>query len=183
MSLFSIVLLLFAINAIAQPKPTDLDKSPLDFSYCPANYPLLKMSGKAKDLPVARVIYSRPQKADRTIFGGIVKYGEVWRLGANEATEIEFFRNVKINGKPLAKGRYTMYAICDEDKWTIIFNNEKDVWGLMYDADKDALRIEVPVKKNDEPAEALTIYFDAASYGANMNILWDTTKVSVPISY
>jgi len=169
---------------MAQQKPTDLDKSPVDISYCPNNYPILKMSGKAQDLPIARVIYSRPQKANRTIFGGIVKYNEVWRLGANEATEIEFFRNVKFNGKALPKGRYTMYAICNENTWTIIFNSEKDVWGLLYNQDKDVLRVDVPVTKNEDAVEALTIYFDNNDKSsATLNIMWDDVKIALPFTY
>ena len=82
----------------------EVDKSPMDMSYWPANYPILKMSGKAKDQPIARVIYGRPLKNGRSIFGGIIKYNDIWRMGANEATEIEFFNNVKIAGKPVAKG-------------------------------------------------------------------------------
>src|ERR1700741_4977067 len=92
-----LLLLMSSFLANAQQKPTDLDKSPMDMSYYPQNYPNLKMNGKVNDAPIARVVYSRPQKNGRQIFGGIVKYGEVWRLGANEDTEIEFFRNVKLN--------------------------------------------------------------------------------------
>ena len=64
----------------------------------------------------ARVIYGRPQKAGRPFFGpgGLVDYGQVWRLGANEATEIEFFESVRIGGKKIAKGRYTLYAVVNE---------------------------------------------------------------------
>ena len=81
----------FSLGAFAQQKPTDLDKSPMDMSYSPQNYPIIKMNGKTTAQPVARVIYGRPQKAGRVIFGGIVAYDQIWRLGANEATEIEFF--------------------------------------------------------------------------------------------
>jgi hypothetical protein len=84
------LLCLFCLKLSAQQKPSDLDKSPLDVSYSPFNYPILKMNGKTLESPVARVIYSRPQKSGRTIFGGIVNYDQLWRLGANEATEIEF---------------------------------------------------------------------------------------------
>lgn len=166
----------------AQPKFSELDKSPLDVSYCPNNYPILKMNGKITSQPIARVIYSRPQKANRTIFGGIVKYNELWRLGANEATEVEFFRNVKINGKQLLKGRYTMFAIAEEDKWIIIFNSEKDVWGLAYNPKKDVLRIEAPVEKINETYESLTMYFDEVNKNYLLNIIWDNVKASIPIT-
>jgi len=180
-SFLVLVLSLIGYVVAAQPKPTELDKSPLDVSYCPANYPILKMNGKATDVPVARVIYSRPQKAGRTIFGGIVKYNELWRLGANEATEIEIFKPVKINGKSLAKGRYSMFCIPTENKWTIIFNSEKDVWGLTYNSKKDVLRVDVPVEKTTETVEAFTIYFDAINKGYNLIIMWENASAKVPM--
>jgi len=69
-----------------------VDKSPMDMAYYPANYPVLKIQDKLTETLAARVVYSRPQKAGRTIFGSLVKYGEVWRLGANEATGLSFSR-------------------------------------------------------------------------------------------
>ena len=170
-------------SSFAQQKPTELDKSPLDLSYWPANYPILKMSGKAKDLPVARILYSRPLKNNRSIFGGIIKYNEIWRLGANEATEIEFFKNVKIDGKTIAKGRYTMYCLPSETKWTIILNKDNYCWGnFVYDIKKDVLRTTIPIDKNTEIVEAMTIYFEETKTGANLIMLWDDTKVTFPIN-
>ena len=93
----------FFFGLLAQTLPP-VDKSPMDMSYYPANYPVLKIQDKMTEPLVARVVYSRPQKTGRTIYGGLVKYGEVWRLGANEATEIEFFKHVKIDGKKWPKG-------------------------------------------------------------------------------
>jgi len=90
---------------------------------------------------VARIFYSRPQKQGRKIFGELVEYGQVWRLGANEATEIEFYKDVKIAGKKVPKGRYTLYAIVNENSWTMIINKETDTWGAFkYDPKKDLLR-------------------------------------------
>lgn len=151
-------------------------------SYWPINYPLLKLSGKAKDMPVARVIYSRPLKNGRNIFGGIVKYNELWRLGANEATEIEFFFNVKIAGKAVPKGRYTLYCIPSETKWTLILNKDNYSWGgYTYDSKKDVLRTEVDVDKNNESVEAFTMYFEEAKNGATLLFLWDELKAALPI--
>jgi hypothetical protein len=180
---FIITLSLFlAITGLAQPKPTELDKSPMDMSYWPANYPILKMSGKAKDLPIARIIYGRPMKNGRVIFGGIIKYGEMWRLGANEATEIETFRTIKIAGKTLAKGRYTVYCLPTENKWTIIINKDNFCWGnFTYDLKKDLIRSEIDVEKNTESVEAFTMYFDDTKNGANLIFLWDDIKTSLPI--
>src|SRR3954470_15060972 len=166
---FVVLFCLITISSLAQQQPTELDKSPMDISYSPPNYPILKMNGKVTGQPVARIIYSRPQKAGRTIFGGVVTYNQIWRLGANEATEIEFFKNVKINGKSLPKGRYTVYAVCTETKWKIIFNTEKDIWGLAYSQKKDALRIDVQVKNTDTTVEALTVFFEDIKGGSELD--------------
>src|SRR5579871_5905240 len=97
-----------------------LAKSPMDMSYFPAGYPGFKAQDKISNPLVARIIYCRPQINGRKIFDSLVEYKKVWRLGANEATEIQFFKAVTINGKKIDAGRYTMYAIPDADKWTII---------------------------------------------------------------
>ena len=164
----------------AQSSPTDLDKSPMDISYYPANYPILKMRGQSKGDPYARIIYSRPQKKGREIFGQEVKYGEVWRLGANEATELELFKRASIGGKNVPRGRYALYCIPTPTTWTIIINKDNYNWGsFTYKSDKDVARIEVPVQKNNDITEALTIYFE----NNNLTILWDYIKVVVPISF
>ncbi len=181
---FFLLFIGFTTLCNAQQKPTELDKSPLDLSYWPANYPILKMSGKVKDMPNARLIYSRPLKNGRTIFGGIIKYNEIWRLGANEATEIEFFKNVKIDGKTVAKGRYTMYCLPTETQWTIILNKDNYCWGnFIYDVKKDLLRKTITLEKNTEVVEAMTMYFEETKNGANLIMLWDDTKAVLPISF
>ena len=180
----SALLLVCSLSSFAQQNPTDVDKSPMDVSYCPANYPIQKMNGKVKDQPIARVLYSRPQKAGREIFGNLVSYNQVWRLGANEATEIEFFKNVKIGGKSISKGRYTMYAICSPNTWTIIFNSEKDVWGLSYNQKKDVARVDAAVENMSQVVESFTMFFNTiSSNSSSLNIWWDNVRVSVPISY
>jgi hypothetical protein len=180
--LFTTLSLFLAFAVMAQQKPTELDKSPMDMSYWPANYPILKMSGKAKDQPVARIIYGRPLKNNRIIFGGIIKYNEMWRLGANEATEIETFRTLKIGGKILPKGRYTLYCLPAENKWTIIINKDNFCWGnFTYDIKKDLIRTDIDLEKNTEAVEAFTIYFDDTKNGANLIFLWDDIKTSLPI--
>ncbi|NOT52531.1 MAG: DUF2911 domain-containing protein [Chitinophagaceae bacterium] len=161
-----------------------VDKSPMDMSYYPSNYPVLKIQDKITEPLVARVIYSRPQKSGRTIFGGLVKYGEVWRFGANEATEIEFYKNVRIGGKKVKAGRYTLYAIANETSWTIIVNKETDTWGsFKYDTKKDLVRTEVPVQKTDSPVESLTMVFEKTTTGSNLIVAWDAVKVAIPINF
>ena len=165
-------------------KVPQLDKSPMDMAYFPDNYPVLKIQGKANDPLVARVIYSRPQKEGRTIFGGLVEYGKVWRLGANEATEIELYRDVKVKDKKLSKGRYTIYAIPTETQWTVIFNKDTDVWGAFkYDEKKDALRVDLPVQKSPTAADAFSISFTKSANGADMIIAWDDAMAIVPFAF
>ncbi len=164
-------------------KVPDIDKSPMDMSYYPNNYPILKIQNKATEPLIARVIYSRPQKQGRTIFGELVEYGKVWRLGANEATEIEFYQDVKINGKKIPKGRYTLYAIVNETKWTLIVNKDTDIWGAFkYDPKKDVTRIDIPVQKTDELVEAMSMMFEKSASGINFIIEWEQIKISLPIS-
>lgn len=170
-------------SSMAQPKIPALDRSPLDISYYPNNYPLQKIQDKATEPMLARVIYSRPQKSGRVIFGDLIEYGKVWRLGANEATEIEFYQNVKINNSKVKKGRYTLYAIPWPDKWTIILNSETDTWGsFKYDEQKDKLRVDIPVEKQLDIAESFVIFFDKTSNGFSLQILWDDIKTGLPIS-
>jgi hypothetical protein len=142
----------------------------------------LKIQDKATEPLLARVIYSRPQKDNRVIFGDLIEYNTIWRLGANEATEIEFFKEVKIGGKKLAKGRYTMYAIPTPSQWTIIFNKDTDIWGAFkYDEKKDVLRTDVPVQKTTEASDAFTMGFTKSANGANLIIAWDDVSVTLPI--
>jgi len=168
----------------AQSKYNGIDKSPMDASYYPVNYPILKIQDKATEPLMARVIYSRPQKNGRVVFGELVEYGKVWRMGANEATEIDFYKDVKINGKKIKKGRYTLYALVNPDKWTIIINSETDTWGAFkYDSKKDIARVDVPVQKNTEQVEAMAIQFEKENSGFNMIVAWDEILVKLPINY
>jgi hypothetical protein len=185
-TLIVIVLLALSFPVSAQTyvaKLPSLDKSPMDISYYPPGYALLKIQDKITEPLIIRVIYSRPQLNGRKVFGELQEYGQVWRLGANEATEIEFFKDVKINNKKIKKGRYTMYCIPYADKWTLIVNKETDTWGsFKYDQTKDVVRMDIPVSKN-EITEALGIIFEKSAMGANMLIYWDDVKASLPVEF
>jgi hypothetical protein len=178
------VLMMSLDQAHAQTKPLSLDKSPMDMCYFPADYPVLKIQDKVPGPLIARAIYSRPQKNGRKLFGDLVEYGKVWRLGANEATEVEFFRDVKIDNKKVKKGRYTLYALVDTDRWTIILNKETDTWGAFrYDMTKDVLRTTVPVEHSSEIAEAFSMEFEKTKTGALLVINWDDVLVKLPFSW
>lgn len=164
-----------------------LDQSPMDMSYFPNNYPILKMNGTDSSSLVARVIYSRPQKKGRMIMGeagtkSLREYGKEWRLGANEATEIEFFKNVVINGKTIVKGRYIIYCIPFSDRWTIVLNTNLFTWGLHMDKEKDIFSVNLPVELQAPPLEDFTMIFEPAAYGTDLIIAWDNIKTVLRIS-
>jgi hypothetical protein len=182
----SVIAISVAVDAqmAAQFAAPPLDKSPMDVSYYPANFPILKIQNKATEPLMARVIYSRPQKNGRVVFGELVEYGKVWRLGANEATEIELYKDAKIDNKLLKKGRYTIYAIPYPDKWTLIFNKETDIWGaFQYDQKKDVLRADIKPETQQDPVEVFTLVFDKTDSGANMIMAWDNVKATLPITF
>jgi len=181
--IFPLLLLLASGMHILAQKLPSIDKSPMDMSYYPAGYPVLKIQNKLTEPLVMRLMYSRPQLNGRKVFGELQKLGEVWRIGANEATEIEFFKDVSINKKIIKKGRYTLYCIPYESKWTLIVNKETDIWGAFkYDSIKDVVRMDVPVIKN-ETTEVLTIIFEKSFTGANMLMYWDDVKAVLPIVF
>ena len=174
----------FGFSATAQTKLAPVDKSPMDMCYYPNNYPVLKIQNKTNDQCTARVIYSRPQKNGRQVYGELVEYGRIWRLGANEATELELYKDAKIGTNKVKKGRYTVYAIPYPDKWTIILNKETDIWGaFQYDEKKDVLRTSVPVEKQQERVEIFSMEFEKIDTGVNLVITWDDVKATVPFTF
>ena len=147
-------------------------------------------------ISTVNVNYSRPSVKGREIWGKLVPYGwnvqafglgnsAPWRAGANEATEIEFFRDVKIDNKKLPKGRYTLYAIPSATKWILVFNKETDTWGAFgYDAKKDVLRAEVKVVDRPDIIEVFTICFEGTDKTkTSLMIAWDNKEVHLPIKW
>ncbi len=182
-SLTTAIAIMICLTAFCQSKLPPIDQSPMDMSYYPVNYPILKIQDKITEPLIARIIYSRPQRNGRRVFGELVEYEKVWRLGANEATEIDFFQNVSFNGKAVPKGKYTLYAIPTLNNWTVIINTETDTWGsFKYDIKKDLIRVEVPVQRLPEASDVLSIYFDKTALGFNLVAAWENTGVSVPIT-
>jgi hypothetical protein len=159
------------VNAV---KFSKLDKSPLDITY-------LRKSRKSS--PLAKVHYGRPQKKEREIFGGIVSYGKIWRTGANEATEVTFYKDLEFAGKPLKAGTYVLHTIPGEKEWVIILNSNLNVWGAyQYDETADVLRVTVPVGYGKRSIEAFAIAFKKGEKPA-MVLAWDLTRVEIPISF
>ncbi len=160
-----------------------VDMSPLDIAYFPANYSVQKMNGEVQTPPLARVIYSRPQRQGRQIFGRIVKWGEPWRLGANEATEIELFRPVTIQNKRVEKGRYILYALPQESAWTIVFNSDLYTWGLKFNLAQDKARFTIPATTTNRMIEYFTIAFEKTGAGAEMVMAWENKEARLPLQF
>jgi hypothetical protein len=172
----------------AKPDPASgkyvmVDTSPMDMSYYPDNYPKLKMGHETSDPPLARVVYSRPHLGGRQLFHTILKYGESWRLGANESTELQLYRKATINGKTIPAGRYILYCIPQPDAWTIVFNSNLDSWGLLQDTTKDIARFNVPVTHDNPRLEYFTMIFEDKDGHAELVMAWDKTEARLPISF
>lgn len=150
-----------------------LDKSPHDISY-------YRTSRDAA--PLIKVIYGRPQLKGRQIGTQLARYNKVWRTGANEATEITFYKDVRLGDKSVKAGTYTLFTIPGEKEWTVILNKDLNSWGAFsYDEAKDVARIKVPVSKGEESVEAFAIAFKEAGSGVHMVLAWDTLRIEVPI--
>lgn len=147
-----------------------LDKSPLDIARFPYAW---RTSDK-----VVRVTYSRPQLKGRTV-SKLAPSGKKWRIGANEATEVTFYKDVNFGGKDVKAGTYTMYAIPGEKEWTIALSSQLNVWGAYFHKDEnDIARVKASVSKSNETYEAFTIAFGD---DMTMHMAWGDTLVSVPI--
>jgi len=134
-------------------------------------------------LTEVEIEYSRPGMKGRKIFGDLVPFGEVWRLGANKSTIIELGDDVKIGGKEVKSGEYSMFAIPGESEWTIIINTNLTLWGSDgYKKEEDVARFTVKPTKITDAIESFTIDFSHfTSNSANINFSWENTRVSFPI--
>jgi hypothetical protein len=145
--------------------------------------PLALATARFKDAYV-KVVYSQPQKRGREIFGKLVPFGEVWRTGANEATEITVTKDMLVNNQVLKAGTYTLFTIPRPDKWTIILNSDVGLWGAYNYVQKlDVMRFDVPVQTQSPATEAFTLTFETKNEIADLVITWDTVKLSIPFKF
>ena len=145
--------------------------------------PLSVASSRYKDTYI-KVVYSQPQKKGRQIFGKLVPYNEVWRTGANEATELTVTTDITFGGNELKAGTYSIFTIPKEKVWTIVVNADLGLWGSYnYNPKRDVIRFDVPIEETEDVAEAFTVNIDPNNNRANLILQWDKTKVSVPILY
>ncbi|MGI9174214.1 MAG: DUF2911 domain-containing protein [Rhodothermales bacterium] len=129
-----------------------------------------------------KVVYGSPRMREREIFGDLVPYGELWRTGANEATELTTTGDLDVNGQTLPAGTYAVFTIPGEEMWTVVFNSALGQLGAAdYDESKDVLRVEVPVMETEKPYEGFTIMFEDTAEGKALAMAWDDTKVALPV--
>lgn len=126
-----------------------------------------------------QINWNSPAVKGRKVWGELIPYNQVWRTGANEATTISFDSNVKINGKKLAAGRYSLFTIPTESTWTVIFNKEADQWGAYeYKDSEDALRVTVTPTPTTDMAERLVFTADAKGM---VTMKWEKMAVSFKV--
>lgn len=151
-----------------------LDDSPHDIVYFRTN----KIAP-----PSIKVLYGRPLKKGRDLFEEVIPYGQIWRVGANEATEVVFYKDVVFGDTEVNAGTYVLYAIPNEKEWTLILSSKTDVWGTYeYDQKYDVARVQAKVSRA-EFIEAFSIAFKEKGKQVNMILGWDTARVTAPIRF
>lgn len=188
MRYLTILLLLLSVTTLSAQDFADMDKSPLDATYYPARAAFrafAKTDSAAMAMePKIKVLYSRPFKKGREVWGGdLAPYGEPYRLGANETTEITFFAPVKIGEHVVPAGRYTMGAIPNAENWEVFFSLDLDGWGVYaYKPEHNVATITVPTAKVEDVIENFSISLYEASPGTvHLKMGWDKTVVEVPL--
>lgn len=127
--------------------------------------------------------YNSPSVKGRQIWGGLVPYDKVWRAGANQATIFTTDKDIKVEGKALPAGKYSLYAIPGEKEWTIIFNSQTGQWGITRagetteDPTKDVLRVTVKAKKSAAMNERLVYAVGEKGF----TLSWENLEVPVSI--
>lgn len=165
--------MIFSLDAQAQ-KFSKMDVSPMDAATYPSSY---REANK-----LIKVVYSRPQLKGREL-SNLVPNGEVWRTGANEATELILYTDMKLGGTNIKAGTYSLFTIPGEKEWTIIVSKDINVWGAYsYDQANDAARMMVPVSSSSKSLEAFSISFEGTDNGIDMHMGWGTMRVTVPFT-
>lgn len=128
------------------------------------------------------VTYSRPVARGRELFGALIPWGRAWNPGANEATTVEFSGPVRVDGRPLEAGRYSVWAVPGQERWTVMLSRRWDVPHAPYPGEEhDALRVEIEPRSGSH-METLAFYFPVVGpRSTTMALHWGTTVVELPI--
>ncbi len=177
---------LFAISTVAVSTLASAQGMSHDNSTRPS--PPANAECKFSDGKTIKIAYSSPRAKGRTIFGdasakALVPYGEVWRTGANEATTFVTDADVKVAGKAVPAGNYTIFTIPAADKWTLIINKKTGEWGIPYKYESDELdRVDMKAGKTSAPVEDFTIAFDQSGSKCTLRMEWENTRAWVDIT-
>jgi Protein of unknown function (DUF2911) len=145
--------------------------------------PPARAACKFADGKTISVNYSSPRMHGRKIFGDLVPFGEVWRVGADDATTFVPSVDVTAGGKNIPAGKYTLFALPTPNKWTLIISKQTGEWGIPYPgAQFDFARMEMKISKLSAPLENFTISFDASGTSCAMKFDWEMTRASIDIS-
>ena len=129
------------------------------------------------------VDYGRPSKRGRDIFGRVVPYGEVWRTGANAATQFRVSRALRVGEHTIPAGMYTLFSLPTADGATLIVNRQTGQWGTAYDASQDLVHLPLQAERLDEPVEMFTIAVDPGEGRSGTLVLtWDRTRWALPFT-
>lgn len=172
--LLIVFIYVISISAFTQ-NFNQLDEAPHDIAY-------LRFNKISK--PLVKVVYGRPSKNGKKVFGNLVQYGELWRTGANEATEVKFYEDMLLGDTKVKAGTYVLYTIPGEKEWQIILSSNVDVLGaFQYDPVFDVAKITIPVSKAEE-LEAFSIAFKHRKENdAEMVLGWDSTRIRIPLKF
>ena len=138
-----------------------------------------------QDFATSQIVidYSRPGIKGRTLYKDLAPYGKVWRTGANAVTTIEFGQDVELEGHQVKAGKYAIYTIPNQDKWTIILNKDVDLWGTEYKEGDDVLRFDVKPVPLAFKIETFTINVDQIrDTSCVIYLAWDQTYVPIKVS-
>jgi hypothetical protein len=130
-----------------------------------------------------RIDYHRPGVKGREIWGKVVPYGQVWRAGANEATTLTVAEPVQLAGRELAAGKYALFVLPVQDKWTFIVSKKSEQWGAyFYNPKDDVLRVDV-VPATGPPVEWLTWQLVPTSdHSMRVELAWDKLRGGFELS-
>ncbi|MBK9147245.1 MAG: DUF2911 domain-containing protein [Flavobacteriales bacterium] len=148
----------------------------------PQPSPLCKIE-QVVGLTTIKIEYSRPSVKDRTIFGDIVPFGEVWRTGANKCTTIEFDTPVVMAGQSVKAGKYSLFTIPGPEMWVLILNRNTELWGAdERKPEEDVLMAKLQPKKTADLVETLTFDFTMGRRDdAILNLTWEASWLPIPI--
>jgi hypothetical protein len=123
--------------------------------------------------------YGRPSKRGRAIYGTVVPYGEVWRTGANAATQLSTDKPIAFGSTVVPAGKYTLWTLPTRDGWTLIVNSETGQWGTEHKPEKDVYKIPMSVSTKGDVTEKFFIHIADENGKGQIHFVWDTTVLAV----